>query len=557
MINQISIKGAKQHNLKNVSLDIPKEKLIVFTGVSGSGKSSLAFDTIYAEGQRRYVESLSSYARQFLGIMDKPDVESITGLSPSISIDQKSTSHNPRSTVGTVTEIYDYLRLLFARIGHPHCSNCGREIERQTSDQIVSKIISQASDELNQNHNKFARLLIMSPVIRDRKGEFSSLFANVRSKGYKEIRVDNVFYGLDDDLVLIKTNKHSIDVVIDKITLDRKTLEFIQSGKSKINGEDLVKKRISDAIEQALLLSQGVVIVSVVHDSGFDFPIKPQELTDTIYSEKFSCPVCNINIADIEPRSFSFNSPHGACPICSGIGTILTVDPDLALAPELSISEGGIIPFAKMFNNDTWFARVIMTVCQTNNIDVKKPIKLLKPSEIDLLFKGTGDNVYHVEGTNRFGDQTHISEPFRGINLELKTRYTETQSEFVRAEIEKFMRDEICSSCQGKRLKKESLTITILDYSIADITSMNISNAINWSLNLKSNSTLSLQESTIASPIVKELIGRLGFLSDVGLEYLTLDRSATTLSGGESQRIRLASQIGSGLSGVLYVLDEP
>ncbi len=329
----IVIKGARQHNLKNVNLEIPKNKLVVFTGLSGSGKSSLAFDTIYAEGQRRYVESLSSYARQFLGVMDKPDVDTIEGLSPAISIDQKSTSHNPRSTVGTVTEIYDYLRLLFARTGHPHCPNCGREISRQSGDQIVSSILTFAKESLEQTPHH--RVMILAPIIRDHKGEFSTLFNNLRAKGFATARVDGTFIDLDDDITLIKTNKHSIDVVIDRISMDKKSLrdEFLSS----------MRSRVAQGVEQALSLSDGLVIVSVIGDSGFTIADKPKKTEDHLFSEKFSCPVCNISLPEIEPRSFSFNSPHGACPTCTGLGMVLTVDPELVISPELTISEGGLL----------------------------------------------------------------------------------------------------------------------------------------------------------------------------------------------------------------------
>lgn len=536
-MDKLIIRGARQHNLKNINLELPKNKLIVFTGLSGSGKSSLAFDTIYAEGQRRYVESLSSYARQFLGIMDKPDVDSIEGLSPSISIDQKSASHNPRSTVGTVTEIYDYLRLLFARTGHPHCPICGREISKQSSQQIVDQIIKRA----NEHTGKYYRFFILSPVVRDRKGEFSGLFENLKSKGYGEVRVDGHFFDLDEDLVLIKTNKHSIDVVVDKISMDRKTQ---------------VRSRITDAVEQALTLSEGIVVVGKIEDAGFTIPEKPKKVTDHIYSEKFSCPVDTISLAEVEPRSFSFNSPHGACPTCSGIGTILTVDPDLVIRPDLSITEGGILPFARMFFHDTWFSRVVSTVAERYGINPRAPLKLLTVKQKDVLLHGAGDTLYRVVGTNRFGDTTTIEETYTGIVAELKRRYVESESDFVRAEIEKYMRQEICPACRGYRLKKESLTVTIDQFSIADITELSISDCLEWVSTILTK-TPSDTEKTIAAPIVKEIKSRLTFLHTVGLDYLTLGRAAMTLSSGEAQRIRLASQIGSGLSGVLYVLDEP
>lgn len=558
-MEKLSIKGARQHNLKNVSLDLPKNKLIVFTGLSGSGKSSLAFDTIYAEGQRRYVESLSSYARQFLGVMDKPDVDSIEGLSPAISIDQKSTSHNPRSTVGTVTEIYDYLRLLFARIGHPHCPNCGREISKQSPQQIVEHIFSEATKVAQSKNAKFYRFFVLAPVVRDRKGEFTGLFDNLRAKGYRQVRVDGHFMSLDDELVLIKTNKHTIDVVMDKITLDAEALKIIKardaSEKNRLSYTSL-RSRLNDAVEQAVGLSEGLVIASEVEDAGFTMPDKPKKMNDHMYSEKFSCPVCNISLPEIEPRTFSFNSPHGACQTCSGIGNILTVDPQLVLRPELSIAEGGILPFARMFFHDTWFSRVITTVAEKYDIDTHKPMKMLSEKQMDTLMQGTGDVVHTVYGENRFGEKTRIEETYPGVIPELKRRYLETESTFVRDEIEKYMREEVCTTCNGKRLRIEALTITINNQSIADVVDMSITDGVAWVTALAKRE-LTATEQAIATPIVKEIHARLSFLAAVGLDYLTLSRSAVTLSGGEAQRIRLASQIGSGLSGVLYVLDEP
>jgi len=562
-MDKLIIKGARQHNLKNITLELPKNKLIVFTGLSGSGKSSLAFDTIYAEGQRRYVESLSSYARQFLGIMDKPDVDSIVGLSPAISIDQKSTSHNPRSTVGTVTEIYDYLRLLYARIGHPHCPNCGREVTKLDKAQIVTMIVEAASTALANEGKKLFKCAILSPIVRDRKGEFAGLMENIRAKGYRMIRVDGQFIGLDEDMTLIKTNKHTIDVVIDKLTLDRATLEFLKRSHPAKRGETLkalpdvaLRSRISDAVEQALALSQGYIIVSQIRDKGFDLPDKPKETQDTLYSEALSCPACGISMPEIEPRSFSFNSPHGACPTCTGLGKILTVDPDRVINPNLSISEGGILPFAKMFFHDTWFSRVISTVASEHGIDVRAALAKLTQPQRDVLLYGTGEREYLVRGKNRFGDQTTISETFPGMVNELKRRYSESQSDFVRDEIKKYMREEVCLDCSGTRLKREALTVSVGELSVAEVTAMSVEACHAWITKLGESLT-SPSDRTIATPVIKEIAARLQFLISVGLTYLTLARTATTLSGGEAQRIRLASQIGSGLSGVLYVLDEP
>lgn len=562
----IKVRGARQHNLKNISLDIPKNKLVVFTGLSGSGKSSLAFDTIYAEGQRRYVESLSSYARQFLGVMDKPDVDSIEGLSPAISIDQKSTSHNPRSTVGTVTEIYDYLRLLFARIGHPHCPICGREISKQSPQQIVQHIFALSGELMKEKNSKIHRFLILSPLVRDRKGEFTQLFDNLRAKGYRQVRVDGHILNLDEDIVILKANKHSIDVVIDRISVDIPTNKLItrvfstQTPKEEdVSAFSSFRGRVADAVEQALSLSEGLVVMGTIDDSGFDIPTKPKKITDHIFSEKFSCPVDNLSFPEIEPRTFSFNSPHGACPNCSGLGNVLTVDPQLVMNPELSISEGGIIPFAKMFFHDTWFSRVVTTVAQKSGIDLRKPLKHMTAKQKDILLSGTGEELHKVPGVNRQGEMTAIVEQYHGIIGELKKRYVESESEYMRSEIEKFMRQEICRECNGKRLRKESRTITISKSSISDVTDKSITKALEWILSLEKNAVqeFSEQETFISKPILKEIIARLTFLVSVGLDYLSLSRTATTLAGGEAQRIRLASQIGSGLSGVLYVLDEP
>lgn len=553
MTEYLKIIGARQHNLKNITVSIPKNSLSVFTGVSGSGKSSLAFDTIYAEGQRRYVESLSSYARQFLGIMDKPDVDAIVGLSPAISIDQKATSHNPRSTVGTVTEIYDYIRLLFARIGHPHCPSCGREIEKLSRDQIVTLILSEIvtflTDHPDRKHFSF---FILSPVVRDRKGEYSGLLKNLLSKGFSSARVDQTFIGTKENIALIKTNRHSLDAVIDRFVLDKK-----MAG----NPDADLKKRLSEAVETALSLSNGTVTLCRIDDAGFSIPDKPKKTADTLYSEHFSCPSCGISIEELEPRSFSFNSPHGACPTCTGIGIISTVDPTLLFAPEISIREGGVIPFAKMFSNDTWYARVVEMVAKANGIDLTKPIKMLSKDHMKILLEGTGDRIYEVSGKNRFGETTTIHETFGGLVPELLRRYRETQSDWVKREIEKFMREEICPTCLGTRLKKEALTVTISGKSIAELSDLSVSDAKSFfeklGKTLNDPSVARPGEKTIATPILKEIVARLTFLIDVGLTYLTISRGARTLSGGEAQRIRLASQIGSGLSGVLYVLDEP
>jgi len=511
-MDYIKVRGARQHNLKNIDIDIPKNKLVVFTGVSGSGKSSLAFDTIYAEGQRRYVESLSSYARQFLGIMQKPDVDFIEGLSPAISIDQKTTSHNPRSTVGTVTEIYDYLRLLFARVGHPHCSICGREISTQTLDQIVG----QALDLMP------GRFLILSPVARDKKGEFSALFENLKSKGFKKARIDGIVKDLSEDLFLIKTNKHTVEVVVDRISVSVKNLRdeiFVKN----------LKNRLSDSIEQSIKLSDGLVIIAKVLDKGFEIPESPKRLEDTLLSERFACPVDNVSFPDIEPRSFSFNSPHGACPTCSGIGKVMEVNQSLIFSPEISILEGGILPFGTMFERNTWYSHKIREFCTAEGIALNVPIGDLFQNKVVFLKEI--------------------------ISKELMRRRKESQSDFVRSEVEKFMTEVTCQDCNGTRLKKESLGVTIDGKSIALVVEFPISDCLEWIRRL--SGLLKPKELEIGKLILKEIEIRLAFLVSVGLEYLTLGRSAGTLAGGEAQRIRLASQIGSGLTGVLYVLDEP
>lgn len=548
MENVIKIRGARQHNLKNIDLEIPKNKLVVLTGVSGSGKSSLAFDTLYAEGQRRYVESLSTYARQFLGIMEKPDVDHIEGLSPAISIDQKTTSRNPRSTVGTVTEIYDYMRLLFARIGHPHCPVCGREISHQTIDQIVEHSMELISNETKKG--RAGRFLVLSPVVADRKGEFSSLFDNLKAKGYRQVRVDGYIKDLSEDFILIKTNKHTIEAVVDKISLSASNL------KDKLFSENL-KSRLADSFQQALNLSEGNAVLAQIKDTGFEMPDYPKKFENHLFSEKFACPVDNIQIPEIEPRTFSFNSPHGACPSCSGLGRILKVEPDFVFAEEISIREGGILPFATMFEHDTWISRLYLEVCKESGIDAKTPIKNLSQDEKEILLYGTGDFEYMVEGTNRWGRYSRIYERFIGIVADLQRRYQESTSDYVKGEIEKYMREKICETCKGTRLKPESLSVTILGESISAATSRSVTKVLEWTSSLNTNKEINEREKEIAKLIIKEIEQRLRFLISVGLEYLTLDRVAGSLSGGEAQRIRLASQIGSGLSGVLYVLDEP
>ncbi|HSX10029.1 MAG TPA: excinuclease ABC subunit UvrA [Candidatus Saccharimonadales bacterium] len=537
-MDKIIIKGAREHNLKNLDLEIPKNKLVVFTGLSGSGKSSLAFDTVYAEGQRRYVESLSSYARQFLGTMKKPDVDLIEGLSPAISIDQKSTSHNPRSTVGTVTEIYDYMRLLFARVGHPHCPNCGREIARQSKEQIVESILK-LQDKHKQPGRNDVRVLILAPIVKDRRGEYTDLFASLKKRGYTKVRIDGKIYNLTDEFILIKTNKHTIELVIDSMVLSRET----------------EKSRLSADVEQALQFGDGEMIVSLIHDASFTLPDKPEQMEDLLFSEKFACPFCNISLPEIEPRIFSFNTPHGACPTCAGLGRVLNADPDLILNDNLTINEGGIVPFFNIGTSDTWFSRTFKTFCDENDIPMNKRIGELNEDQKNLLLYGTGGKKYLVEGENRFGRDTVIEEEFRGIAMELKKKYNESESQFMKTQIDKFMRFDVCPECKGGRLKKEALSITLQDKSIIDVSKLSIEKSLEFINNLPD--AISAREQEISKMILREIRERLQFLVDVGLEYLTLLRGAASLSGGEAQRIRLASQIGSGLTGVLYVLDEP
>jgi len=544
--DQIIIRGAAEHNLKKINLSLPKNKLIVFTGVSGSGKSSLAFDTLYAEGQRRYVESLNTYARQFLGMADKPKVETITGLSPAIAINQKAISQNPRSTVGTVTEIYDYLRVLFAKIGHPHCPQCGREISRQSPSQIKEKITQLIAAKIKKEG--LARFFILSPLVKGRKGEFANLFQNLVKKGFSKVRIDSRFFSLKEDFSLLKNNLHNIDVVVDEISFQKTDLK---------NSRSFQWTRLGEAIKMALHLSAGQVIALEVNDPSFTMPEQPQKTKDYLFSELFACPQCGLSLPEIEPRTFSFNSPFGACPQCHGLGVLLKFSPRLVINPRLSVSEGGILPMPQVFYQETWFSRILRQAAKENQIPLRKPIKDIPQEKVKLLLYGTGARQYQVEGENRFKEKTVIFEKFRGIIGELNRRYQQTQSDFIRQNLERFMTYETCPLCRGRRLKKEALGITIDSKNISQITALSIKKTLAWIKKLNQGHLLSKREKTIAAPVFREIISRLNFLVSVGLEYLTLDRRSGTLSHGEAQRIRLASQIGSGLSGVLYVLDEP
>lgn len=558
----IKVTGAREHNLKNITLELPKNQLVVFTGLSGSGKSSLAFDTLYAEGQRRYVESLSSYARQFLGVMSKPDVDQIDGLSPAISIDQKTTSHNPRSTVGTITEIYDYLRLLFARVGHPHCPNCGREIASQSVDQIVGHVMTELESRAAQQP---ARLLLLSPVVRDRKGEFTALFENLQKQGYSRVRIDGTLYDLADDITLIKTNRHTIEVLLDRLSVARKQLEDEAERR-------VIRSRLAQSIESALKLADGFVVTAFVMDEGFDFPPNPTNMEDRLFSERLACSFCGISIPELEPRLFSFNSPQGACETCNGLGSLLKIDVEKILAKSLTLSEGAIIPFALNLTNDTWWSRLVQTVVEEEGYNFRTtPFQDMRPETQQLLLYGSS-KLYTVHGENRFGRSTAIQEKFEGFINNLERRYNETESEYIRKEIEQFMQREVCPQCHGARLKEEALAVHILSKNISQVTVMPIHQTLEWVENLgvldegspsqaesssQNQLILTPKERTIAIPIVKEITARLTFLSSVGLNYLSLHREASTLAGGEAQRIRLASQIGTGLTGVLYILDEP
>jgi excinuclease ABC subunit A len=513
MAEKIVVKGAREHNLKNVDVELPRNKLVVITGLSGSGKSSLAFDTIYAEGQRRYVESLSSYARQFLGLMEKPDVDQIDGLSPAISIDQKSTSRNPRSTVATVTEIYDYLRLLYARIGTPHCPICGRTVTRQTTANIIDKIAA-----LKQE----TRLMILAPVVTDKKGAFEHIPEQYMRAGFARVRVDGVVYALDEFPELDKNYKHTIEVVIDRLVNDEES-----------------RTRLAQSVEQALEVADGKLRVVNADDSE-----------EFQYSLLYAClDHPEVAIPELEPRTFSFNSPHGACPVCTGLGSRLEVDPELVIPNgRLTIAEGAIRPFNRV-NVDAWYSKKMQAVAERFGFSLHVPTGELSKENIDRLLYGTGNEKYRVSlGGGRVFETT-----YEGVIPNLERRHKDTDSDFIRTDIERFMQEKPCYACKGRRLKPEVLAITVADHSIMDICEMSIDDAIDFLDSIK----FTEKELHIARQILKEICARLGFLRDVGLNYLTLLRSATTLSGGEAQRIRLATQIGSGLQGVLYVLDEP
>lgn len=513
MSDAIVVRGAREHNLKDIDVTIPRDQLVVITGLSGSGKSSLAFDTIYAEGQRRYVESLSSYARQFLGLMEKPDVDQIDGLSPAISIDQKSTSRNPRSTVATVTELYDYLRLLYARVGVPHCPICGKEVTRRAPQQIVDEIAAVPEN---------SRLIILAPVVVDKKGEFQHIPEMYQRAGFARVRVDGIMYALEEFPQLEKNKKHTIEVVVDRV----------------VNNADNLS-RITQSTEQALDVAEGVVKVLNADDN-----------TEKIYSQRYACvDHPEVEIPELAPRLFSFNSPHGACPVCTGLGSRLEVDPDLILNPSLTIAEGAIRPWNRI-RIDTWYMKQVAAMAEANGFSIQVPMKDLTPDQLQKVLYGTGGERYRVPLSGGRSFET----AFEGVIPNLERRHRETESDFIRRDIERFMRERDCTACKGQRLKPEALAVTVQNLNIMDVCGLSVSDAVEL---FEHGLQLSEQDLFIAKQILREVTARLSFLQDVGLGYIALARAANTLSGGEAQRIRLATQIGSGLQGVLYVLDEP
>ena len=515
MNDNIVVKGAREHNLKNINVTIPKNKLVVITGLSGSGKSSLAFDTLYAEGQRRYVESLSSYARQFLGLMEKPDVESIEGLSPAIAIDQKTTSKNPRSTVGTVTEIYDYIRLLYARIGEPHCPNCGKKIEKQTIDQIVETVM---------NLETGTKIQVLAPVVRGKKGEYKALLEGFSKEGFVRLRVDGTIYELTDDIDLDRKKKHNIDLIVDRLVI-----------------KDDIRSRLAESIEISLKYANNLVIINT-----------PSE--EMLFSQNYACPDCNISIEELSPRMFSFNNPFGACPECTGIGYLMKMNEDLIIPDKNKTLYDGVKAFgaSTMKKGDTMAKMYFESIGKHYGVDINVPIKKLPREFLNKILYGTGTEEIDFRFSSAAGERK-FRAPFEGVIPTLERRYRETKSQGMRDFYEYYMTESPCEACHGARLKKESLAVTVGGKNIQELTDMPIAKIQNFVNNLKIDRTKTL----IANQILKELNKRLQFLVDVGLEYLTLSRPAGTLSGGEAQRIRLATQIGAGLSGVLYILDEP
>ncbi len=533
-MNRIRVVGARAHNLKNITVEIPRDKLVVITGLSGSGKSSLAFDTIFAEGQRRYVESLSAYARQFLGQMDKPDVDAIEGLSPAVSIDQKATSRNPRSTVGTVTEIYDYLRLLFARVGIPHCPICGREVTKQSAQEIVDMI---------ERFPDGSRLMVMAPVIRGRKGTYQALFDEIRKAGFTRVRADGDVYNLDEEIKLDRYRIHTIEAVVDRLIIrDYESDEEKQAARS----------RLTDSVETALKFGEGYL---TIQDMTGETP------QDYYYSEQLACPEHGSTVPEIEPRTFSFNTPHGACPDCQGLGTRMEIDPDLLIPnKKRSLNNGAIVSteWGGPKEQGGYYWAMLKSMADAYHIDLDKPVSQLSEKEINLILYGTGDEAFTINMMGKNDRMVSYQATFEGVINNLQRRFKETNSEYIRDKITALMGDRPCPTCQGARLRKEAAAVTVAGYNILDVTGWHVLKLLEWTNELASENTpLSSREQIIAERILKEIQSRLGFLVDVGLDYLTLQRSAVTLSGGEAQRIRLATQIGSKLMGVLYVLDEP
>ncbi len=530
----LRVVGAREHNLKNITVEIPRDKLVVITGLSGSGKSSLAFDTIFAEGQRRYVESLSAYARQFLGQMNKPDVDTIEGLSPAVSIDQKATSHNPRSTVGTVTEVYDYLRLLYARVGIPHCPICGRVVQQQSAQEIVEDIEQLPED---------SRVQILSPLVRERKGTYQAVFEEIRKAGFLRVRVDGHTHTLDEEFALDRYKKHTIEAVVDRLILRQPEDEAERKA---------ARSRLTDSVETALKFGDGYVTVQILSD---------EDPRDIQFSEHLACPEHGSIITEIEPRTFSFNTPHGACPTCQGLGSRQEIDPDL-LIPDRSISliNGAIQDQAWEGPKEDggYYWQMLEAVAQKYKIDLEAPVETLTEAQLDKIFYGTGGKELKVEFTSRNGRKSTFKASFEGVINNLERRYRETNSEYVRNKISNFMSDRPCPTCGGLRLRKEALAVTIDDKNIIEVSSWPVRKLLTWIDDLAGEESLFTQrEALIAERVLREIKDRLGFLVNVGLDYLTLQRSAGSLSGGEAQRIRLATQIGSRLMGVLYVLDEP
>lgn len=517
MKDVIFVKGAREHNLKNIDVTIPRDKLVVLTGVSGSGKSSLAFDTIYSEGQRRYVESLSTYARQFLGQMDKPDVDYIEGLSPSISIDQKSTSNNPRSTVGTVTEIYDYLRLLFARVGRPHCPHCHKPIQRQTVDQVVDTVL-----RLEEG----TRIKVLAPIIKGQKGEHKKILAGLFKDGFVRVLVDGYEYTSDEEIVLEKNKKHDISAVIDRLVI-----------------KEGIHSRLAESVELAFELSEGIVTIQVLKEDG------PDE--EMLFSRDFACPECGFSLPELSPRMFSFNSPFGACRDCDGLGEKREIDPNLVLDMNRTLENGAVIPWSNNFH--TYYNQLLFGMAEKEGIPIDVPVKDLTPEQVNIILYGNGGERIKIDYTNSWGEKGSFRSAFEGVINNLNRRYQETKSDASREDIEKYMTSRLCPSCGGKRLREEILWVLLGESSINDVTALSVRDALQFFNTLK----LTEREELIARQITKEIRERLNFLVDVGLDYLTLDRAAGSLSGGEAQRIRLATQVGSSLVGVLYVLDEP